>query len=125
MIPSHVARRVQLPHFQERTADESNLLLLGNPADHASLFVKSVELYEIMYRTILAVHYSDEGPLPKCVANPLNPELGGEDEDLATVIQLDGALRKWQRSLPNSLKLHTNLERREVVHRQAVILHIR
>ncbi|KAF2658600.1 hypothetical protein K491DRAFT_776159 [Lophiostoma macrostomum CBS 122681] len=125
MIPSHVARRVPLPLIDRISNDETHSTLLGNTPDHASLFVKSVELYEIMYRTILAVYYSDGGPLPKCVSNPHNRELSGEDEDLAIGIQLDGALRKWQRSLPEHLKLQTAEMRSEIAHRQAVILHIR
>ena len=125
MIPSHVAHRVTFPTIAQTPGQDNPTSILGNTITHASFFVKSVELYEIIYRTILAVYYSDCGPLPKCIANLHNRDLSGEDEDLAVVIQLDGALRKWKTTLPEHLKLLTPEARAMKVHRQAVILHIR
>jgi hypothetical protein len=125
MIPSHVAQRVTLPIIAQTPECDNPASILGNTTTHASFFVKSVELYEVIYRTILAVYYSDGGPLPKCVANLHNRDLSSEDEDLAVVIQLDGALRKWKTTLPEHLKIFTSEARAMPVHRQAVILHIR
>jgi hypothetical protein len=125
MIPSHVAQRVPLPLIAQSSNGDGNVGILGSSATHASFFVKSVELYDIMYRTILAVYNSDGGPLPKCVANPHNREVSTDDEDIAIVIQLDGSLRKWKQTLPEQLKLRSSEQRQMIVHRQAVILHIR
>jgi hypothetical protein len=125
MIPSHVAQRVPLPLIAPSSSEGSGIGILGNSETHASFFVKSVELYDIMYRTILAVYNSDGGPLPKCVASSHNREMSADDEDIAIVIQLDGSLRKWKQTLPEHLKIISAEQRQLIVHRQAVILHIR
>lgn len=126
MIPSHLAQRVPLPLHTAQAGGQNPASILGNTQTHASFFVKSLELYEIIYRTILSVYYSNGGgPLPKCVTNAHTRDPGGEDEDIAIAVQLDGALRKWEYGLPEHLKWDTSEQRDMIVHRQAVILHIR
>ena len=92
----------------------------------ATFFVKSVELYEIIHRTIGTL-YHGTGARCKNMAASDDEDSGGEEEqiDLGIVMQLDRALGRWERKLPERLRLVSVDRRSEVTHRQGVILHIR
>ncbi|EFY98046.1 Zn(2)-Cys(6) zinc finger domain protein [Metarhizium robertsii] len=85
-----------------------------------SFFVKSIELYEITHRVLLDL-YSEPGSRPRSTIHD-----DRKDEDLASVMQLDSAMMKWEESLPKFLVLgDADVANNDVSHRQAVILHIR
>lgn len=92
----------------------------------ASFFVSSVQLYEIIRRTIHAL-YHGTGARSKNVTASDNdcPATDDEQIELGTVLQLDRALASWERKLPERLQWSSLEPRGEIAHRQSVILHIR
>ncbi|POR31023.1 Fungal transcription factor [Tolypocladium paradoxum] len=116
MVSEHLALAVPLPTTSWGTEpDESGLLT------EASFFVKSAELYEITHKVILAFYSGGPGPRPRSAV-----QLEKQDADLGVVMQLDGAMSKWEDSLPNHLVLSDpSVMTNEVAYRQAVILRIR
>lgn len=82
----------------------------GDTTDTA-FFVKSVDLYEIIHRTIRSLYHG-----ARCDEEPV---------DLAVVMQLGSALQKWEKGLPERLKGTSTQPRSLVTHRQTVILNLR
>lgn len=115
MVSRELASAVPLPRTSSNaTPDEYGRLT------EASFFVKSVQLYEITHRVTLNL-YSEPGSRIRCTVHTDSP-----DEDLSIVMQLDGAMMKWEASLPKHLDLSdADAAANDVSHRQAVILYIR
>lgn len=116
MVSEHLALAVPLPAIaSDPGMDESGLLT------EPSFFVKSVELYEITHKVILSFYSGPRTRPARCAA-----QQDKQDEDLGVVMQLDGALSRWEERLPSHLDLaHPHVKNNEVAHRQAVILRIR
>ena len=92
----------------------------------ATFFVKSVELYELIHRTIRTLYHGTGARCKNVAASDSESSAGGEEHiDLGMVMQLDSALGRWERKLPEGLKCASAKPRDEVTRRQAVILHIR
>jgi hypothetical protein len=88
-----------------------------------SFFMKSVELYEIINQ-IRVTFYSPTRPSHSNDGS--GSPIDTSEEDLGSLIGLDKALGKWERSLPEHLRF-VRVEEidNEVFQRQAVILHMR
>lgn len=108
---------------------ENTSATLLAPRTDLGFFVKSVELYEIVYRTVKRL-YSATRP-----SDPRSPSMRGgslpspEEEaasaDLCTVLQLDTALTNWEKWLPEKLRYISSHPRDQVNVRQAIILRLR
>ncbi|KAM0322186.1 hypothetical protein ACHAQA_009676 [Verticillium albo-atrum] len=126
MISGHLATTVPLP-LSSSTPVNGAEAVMGNGAGHAAFFVKSVQLYEIIHRTIIAF-YGGTGGRPKCKESQAsdNGIADGEDDDFDMVVQLDRSLSKWEQSLPAQLRW-SSLEATtdDISRRQSVILRMR
>ncbi|KAF4445354.1 hypothetical protein F53441_10903 [Fusarium austroafricanum] len=92
-----------------------------------SFFVRSVRLYEIIHRTMVAFYDGSQIVRSKEKESNYDPEGDdGEDEDLDRVIQLDRCMSRWQSKLPDHLRwdlLDSNQD--QISKRQAIILRMR
>ena len=99
IISAEAATEVPFPQSCNGLADFSRI----------AFFTKSIELYEIINRTTMAVYSA-----------------GASNEDLASVIEIDEDLSAWKHGLPEHLQLESLEQTRdEIGKRQAVILRIR
>jgi hypothetical protein len=121
MISSTLATSVPLPTYSRHSSNDK-----GDMLTDASFFVKSVELYDILHRAV-ATLYDISGARSKNVMAFEMEHTSSDDNtiDLGAVIQLDSALVKWEKALPERLKASSSEMRDEITHRQAVILHMR
>lgn len=119
MMSSQLASALPLPKLSHHLDDPSSSV--HSAETDPSFFVKSVELYEI----IQSVYYG-AGVLSRSVPTTEHSGHNAEEEnDLCTVIQLDNALARWERSLPERLRCYFEGERDEITYRQAVVLYLR
>ncbi|EWG49267.1 hypothetical protein FVEG_08843 [Fusarium verticillioides 7600] len=121
MISLHPAKNVPHP------AETSNAQNVMQGLEYYSFFVRSVRLYEIIHKTMIAFYDGSQGSKPKEKESHFDLEgLDGEDENLDRVVQLDRCISRWQSKLPDHLRwelLESNTD--EIARRQAVILRMR
>jgi hypothetical protein len=123
MISPCLASVVPMPVYPDSI--DSRIRRQGVLSTDASFFVKSVELYEIIHRTVRTL-YDGTGARSKHVtAADSDPGTEEDHVDLGMVMQLDSALGKWERKLPERLSYLPTQSRGEVTQRQATILYIR
>ncbi|KAL6916560.1 hypothetical protein FSST1_008055 [Fusarium sambucinum] len=122
MISQHLAKSVPLP--TESTTSEP--CKTQNP-EYYSFFVRSVRLYEIIHKTMMAFYSHIQDSRSKEKETYSDPESSdGEDDDLDRVVQLDRCISRWESKLPNHLRwdlLESNTDK--IAQRQAVILRMR
>ncbi len=116
MISSQLADDVPLPVFSSSATDHET--------SRIAFFVKTVELYEIVNRTLLTL-YQEKGP--KKSSNESDQGTTNlELEELCQTIRLEESLSQWQSGLPAHLAFDTlSAERKEMFQRQTVVLHTR
>lgn len=121
MISQHPAKNVPLP------AETSNAQNGMQSLEYYSFFVRSVRLYEIIHKTMIAFYDGSQGNRPKEKESHFDLEgLDVEDEDLDRVVQLDRCISRWQSKLPDHLRWELlELNKDEIARRQAVILRMR
>lgn len=114
MISERVASAVPLPEISS-----SQL-----PGERKEFFVKSVQLYEITHRIVLALY---GGKYTRDESRYQHPTVIDDDiDDLDIVVPLDRSLNKWVLGLPDHLKWNQLPELAdESTRREAFILHIR
>lgn len=100
--------------------------MIQNP-EYYSFFVRSVRLYEIIHKTMIAFYSPTQAGRSKDKeAHSDSESVDGEDEDLDRVVQLDRCISRWESKLPDHLRwdlLESN--RDEIARRQTVILRMR
>lgn len=100
--------------------------MIQNP-EYYSFFVRSVRLYEIIHKTMIAFYSPTQtGHSKDKEANSDSESVDGEDEDLDRVVQLDRCISRWESKLPDHLRwdlLESNKD--EIARRQTVILRMR
>lgn len=115
MISRDIALAVPLPLTSSNAKPEQ----YGHLTE-GSHFVKSVELFEIIHQVILGLYSEPGSRLRSSVCHDTL------DENLATIMQLDSALVKWEESLPKFLMLNDpDVVNNDVSHRQALILQMK
>lgn len=121
MVSLCLATVVPMPVFSDHIESRRS----AASSTDAAFFVKSVELYEIIHRTVRTL-YGGMGARSKQVAAS-DSDAGSDEEqiDLGMVLHLDSTLGRWERKLPERLKYLSSQPRSEVTHRQATILYIR
>lgn len=126
MISERPAMAVPLPSTSMPSFNAESAAKSG--AEHASFFVESVRLYEIIHETMIAF-YGGSGGRPKRIdshASDHHDSLDSEDEDLDRIVQLDRSLSRWEARLPEHLKWgYLDRNKHEISRRQTVILRIR
>ncbi|KAM0280229.1 hypothetical protein ACHAQH_004187 [Verticillium albo-atrum] len=126
MISGQLATAVPLPLACTSPVSGAEAVL-GSGAGHAAFFVNSVQLYEIIHRTIIAYYGGASGrPKGKESQGSDDGSPDGDDEDFDKVVQLDRSLSKWEQRLPVHLRW-TSLETTtdDISRRQSVILRMR
>ncbi|RFN44174.1 hypothetical protein FIE12Z_11566 [Fusarium flagelliforme] len=122
MISQHPTNTVPLP----TSSTTSGQSMIQNP-EYYSFFVRSVRLYEIIHKTMIAFYSPTQSSRSKDKeAHSDSESVDGEDEDLDRVVQLDRCISRWESRLPNHLRwdvLESN--RDEIARRQTVILRMR
>lgn len=121
MISQYPAKDV--PHPAETSNAQNGMQGL----EYYSFFVRSVRLYEIIHKTMIAFYDGSQGNRTKEKESHFDLEgVDGEDEDLDRVVQLDRCISRWQSKLPDHIRwelLESNKD--EIARRQAVILRMR
>lgn len=123
MISPCLANIVPMPVYPDTI--DSHTSNQGVFSTDASFFVKSVELYEIIHRTVRTLYDGTGSRSKNVTAADSDPGSDEEQIDLGMVMQLDSALGKWERKLPVRLRYLSTQARGEVTQRQATILYIR
>lgn len=137
MISERLASDVPLPLYSHNAVAQ-NGADRGNSGDFSKIafFTKSVELYEII-NSITQAFYSDHhAPRSRTASRKSSkqdmhqgastPSHDSMEEDLGTVMKLDGALTEWEHTLPDHIRIKVIKESdSEIFMRQAVILRIR
>lgn len=123
MISPCLANVVPMPVYPNLI--DSHVSQPGVLSTDASFFVKSVELYEIIHRTVRTLYDGTGARSKNVAASDSDPGTDEEQIDLGMVMQLDSALGKWERKLPERLRYLSSQPRGEVTKRQATILYIR
>jgi hypothetical protein len=122
MISQHLAKAVPLP-----TSSTTNGQGITQNPEYYSFFVRSVRLYEIIHKTMIAFYSHAKDSRCKEKDTHSDPESSdGEDEDLDSVVQLDRCISRWESRLPTHLKwdlLESNTDK--IAQRQSVILRVR
>uniref|UniRef100_A0A8H7N652 Zn(2)-C6 fungal-type domain-containing protein n=1 Tax=Bionectria ochroleuca TaxID=29856 RepID=A0A8H7N652_BIOOC len=125
MISTYVASTVPLPNTPIDRPEAATGVLDSSSTD-ATFFVKSVQLYELIHRTIQSLYYG-----ARCKSVLASNDGGDSGDannsktDLEMVMQFDAALDKWDRGLPGQLRWTYSQPRDQVTQRQAVVLYIR
>jgi hypothetical protein len=124
MISHHLARSITEPSADAIPADNAG----SNSVDRVTFFVKSVRLYEIMYRIINELYGSMNSTSKPKRGSPDSEDREGEsDDDLDIVVRLDRCLNRWEHRIPLHLKWEELASSRtdEIHKRQTVILRMR
>ncbi|RXG42334.1 hypothetical protein VDGE_09607 [Verticillium dahliae] len=126
MISGHLATTVPLPMSSASSVNGTEAALSGG-AVHAAFFVKSVQLYEIIHRTIIAFYGGTMGcSKSKQSQGSDSGSSDGDDDDFDKVVQLDRSLSHWEQRLPVHLRWTSLVDTAdEVSRRQTVILRMR
>ncbi|CAI6100897.1 unnamed protein product [Clonostachys chloroleuca] len=125
MISTYVASTVPLP-VTSIDGPEAATGALDSSSTDATFFVKSVQLYELIHRTIQSLYYGARCKSVLAFNDGGNSSSGNNNKtDLGMVMQFDAALDKWDRGLPGQLRWTYSQPRDQVTHRQAVVLYIR
>lgn len=125
MISTYVASTVPLP-VTSIDGPEAATGALDSSSTDATFFVKSVQLYELIHRTIQSLYYGARCKSVLAFNDGGNSSSGNNTKtDLGMVMQFDAALDKWDRGLPGQLRWTYSQPRDQVTHRQAVVLYIR
>ncbi|KAF4964594.1 hypothetical protein FSARC_7500 [Fusarium sarcochroum] len=127
MISQRPAKGVPFPASSALDEATGNQAMIKNP-EYYSFFVRSVRLYEIIHKTMIAFyggsHSSRSKEKEAHSSHSSDPDSSdNEDEDLDRVVQLDRCISRWESKLPDHLRwdlLETNKD--EISRRQAVIL---
>lgn len=91
---------------------------------YQDFFNKTLELYEITNHA-LQKFYSPGHTHSHYVEHAAIVKPSQDEEKLAIIIQVDGCLGRWERSLPVNLKMEESKQLDDVCRRQATILHLR
>lgn len=123
MISHYLARSITEPSAEATLASKTG----SDSVDRVTFFVKSVRLYEIMYRIINELYGSmNSAPKPKR-GSPDSPDIEEESDDsLDIVVRLDRCLNRWENKIPSHLKWEELSVNGDEIHkRQTVILRMR
>ncbi|KAL3959138.1 hypothetical protein ACCO45_007300 [Purpureocillium lilacinum] len=116
MVSEQLALAVPLPSLVSSPGADGAM-----PPVEVSFFVKSVELYEITHKVILSLYSG--------LRNRSSGAAMQQDRqavDLGVLMQLDGAMSRWEDSLPAHLMPgNHDTTSNKIFHRQALILRIR
>ncbi|KAF5024463.1 hypothetical protein F66182_3403 [Fusarium sp. NRRL 66182] len=127
MISQSPEKSVPLP-TSSAPAENATSQTAGKNPEYYSFFIRSVRLYEIIHKTMIAFYGgSHSGRYKEKEAHIFDPESSdSEDEDHDRVVQLDRCISRWEAKLPDHLRwdlLEANTD--EIARRQAVILRMR
>lgn len=124
MISHKVATEVPLPLSTKGANPHCGNGPMSTDFSRIAFFARSIELYELMNRTILS---GSSGGIARRFKK--DPHAGAPEcleEDLGTILALDEALSQWEQRVPDHLRLGSpGSSDDEISKRQAVILRIR